>query len=246
MASNVYFINLLSALRRCLVILGATFVLASALSQPVEAQYRDRGGNQPGDFDYYTLSLSWSPTYCQTRRYNDGGEQCRGDRPYSFVLHGLWPQWYRGWPENCRMRERPWVPNRVINEMLDIMPSKGLIIHEYKTHGTCSGLSPENYFALARKLYESIRIPEMFTQAEAPVSVTPDEVERAFLNANPQLKPSMIAVSCQRDLVEEVRICFSRDGKPQDCGSNEDQHRICRADKLTMPPVRGNFSGQRL
>lgn len=240
--------KILCASKRWLVIasLALGIALASGLIPSAQAQYRGRGGDEPGDFDYYTLVLSWSPTYCQTRNRDDGGEQCRGDRPYNFILHGLWPQWQRGWPSNCRTRERPWVPNRVINEMLDIMPSKRLIIHEYRTHGACSGLSAEDYFALARKLYESIRIPDSLAQADEPLSVTTEEVERAFLSANPQLQASMIAVSCKEGLVEEVRVCFSRDGKPQNCGRNEEQSRICRAGKLTLPPVQSTFPGRRL
>ena len=28
--------------------------------------------------------------------------QCNGPRPFSFVLHGVWPQFEKGWPENCQ------------------------------------------------------------------------------------------------------------------------------------------------
>ena len=45
------------------------------------------------------------------------------------------------------MRKRPWVPQSVIDDIRDIMPSKNLIIHEYRAHGTCSGLEPAQYSA---------------------------------------------------------------------------------------------------
>ena len=79
------------------------------------------------DFDFYVLSLSWSPTYCGSEAGRDDRQQCGSGRPYAFVVHGLWPQYERGWPEDCRLREK-WVPEDIIDAMLDIMPSKKLII----------------------------------------------------------------------------------------------------------------------
>src|SRR5258705_13549201 len=81
--------------------------------------------HQAGVFDYYVLALSWSPSYCADlaeRRYDP---QCRldGDRRYAFVLHGLWPQYERGWPQYCPSPDRGYVPRGGANRMLDIMPS---------------------------------------------------------------------------------------------------------------------------
>src|SRR5262249_40589503 len=56
--------------------------------------------NAPGQFDYYVLSLSWSPSFCETATGNARRQQC-GTRPFSFVVHGLWPQYERGFPESC-------------------------------------------------------------------------------------------------------------------------------------------------
>ena len=119
-----------------------------------DSRNRDRGDrNQAGAFDYYVLALSWSPTYCAERRGNGYEPQCdvRSGRPYAFVLHGLWPQHERGWPENCRTSDRGWVPGPVAERMLDIMPSKRLVFNEYRKHGTCSGLGVDGYFDLARQ-----------------------------------------------------------------------------------------------
>src|SRR5215475_11351782 len=82
---------------------------------------QDRRQNEPGQFDFYLLTLSWSPSFCdavaeraaqpgrpgnenaqeepsarpdnaadQPRRSarRNRNDQC-GDRPYSFVVHGL-------------------------------------------------------------------------------------------------------------------------------------------------------------
>lgn len=232
----------------------------------------DRGG-MPGDFDYYILALSWSPTYCDGRGANEGDqsgyrdrsrnfdgdddprsynrgrdsdEQCSGERPYAFVLHGLWPQYERrGWPEMCRTRERPWVPNETIDRMLDIMPSRRLVIQEYKKHGVCSGLGPQQYFDAARKVYRSIHIPDEFQDLSAPLSVSPDEIRRAFLNVNQQLSADMVQVVCSRHLLRELRICFSKDFVPRNCSESEANRRLCRYETVTMPPVRGGGVGPR-
>jgi ribonuclease T2 len=195
-------------------------------------------GGKPGDFAYYVLALSWSPTYCETEAR--GERQCAGARPYAFVLHGLWPQYENGWPEACDIGGKPWVPRRVIDGMLDIMPAPGLVIHEYRKHGTCSGLSPDDYFALSRRLFEQIRIPARYLAPRKPVTVSPREIVTDFVKTNPALTPEMIAVSCgSRKRLHEVRICFSRKRAPVPCGANEDQAKLCRLDEIVMPPVRG-------
>ncbi len=124
--------------------------------------------------------------------------QCarRDGRRFGFILHGLWPQYETGYPERCHTRWRPFVPEPVINEMRDVMPSRGLVIHEYRTHGTCSGLQPAPYFALARQLYNRIEIPKRYENPFEMQFVAPREVLGDFLSANPGLKPDMITVTC--------------------------------------------------
>src|SRR5262249_20225754 len=111
------------------------------------AQGRSRG--EPGRFDYYVLSLSWPPSFCETATGAARGEQC-GARPYSFVVHGLWPQYERGFPEACQVPP-PRLDRRIVDAMLDLMPAKKLVYHEWDTHGTCSGLAQRAYFDLIRK-----------------------------------------------------------------------------------------------
>lgn len=198
-------------------------------------------GAEAGTFDYYSLVLSWSPTHCESPDGADDAGQCarRDERRYAFVLHGLWPQYARGYPEDCPARTR-YVPDRVIDAMRDVMPSKGLIIHEYRKHGTCSGLSPEAYYAMARRLYEEIRIPEAFRNPAETQTLAPGDVVQAFVAANPKLEAGMIAVGCggRGSLLREVRICFSKDGSPRACGANERKQALCRAPRVSVPPVR--------
>jgi ribonuclease T2 len=208
----------------------------------------DRGGRQarehePGVFDYYLLALSWSPTYCADVGEKRRDPQCspRSGRPFAFVLHGLWPQYERGWPQDCRSPDRGFVPRPVASRMLDIMPSERLVFYEYRKHGTCSGLGVDGYFDLARRLYEKVRIPPRFVGlTDQRTTISPGELMQDFMAANPKLEPDMIVVQCggAGHRLKEVRICFDKAGDFRACGRNENQGRLCNADRMYVPPVR--------
>ncbi|RAI41595.1 ribonuclease T2 family protein [Rhodoplanes roseus] len=206
------------------------------------AAAQDRRQNEPGQFDFYVLSLSWSPSYCEAaaerRTRNDNGRpdpQC-GARPFSFVVHGLWPQYDRGFPEFCQV-PAPRLNREIVSAMLDLMPSPRLVFHEWDRHGVCSGLGARGYFEAVRKARAVVKIPEAYLEPEATLTVTPDEVEEAFVKANPGLDRSGIAVGCNRNRLTEIRICLTRELGFRDCP--EVDRRACRRDKLAMPPVRG-------
>ncbi len=228
-------------------VLSAAFV-ALLLAAPVQAQRAQQSArNVAGAFDYYTLVLSWSPTYCASQSSDGSDPQCRrgsGARPYAFVLHGLWPQYENGFPEYCRTRERPFVPRRTIDGMLDIMPSPRLVIHEYRKHGVCSGLNPDAYYNLSRRLFEKIKIPGQFIAPANPFFISRGDLAEAFMKANPELEADMFAIECRGSgsRLREVRICFSREGNLRTCGSNEHQRRLCPASRMYVPPVRGGAS----
>lgn len=200
-----------------------------------------------GQFDYYALVLSWSPSFCTTHGENPQCTLSTNHRPYNFVLHGLWPQYQKGWPQDCRLERPPFVPEPLISSMLDIMPARQLIIHEYKKHGTCSGLTPEAYFDLARKLYRSIKIPARFQNPSLDQTISPNELLADFLKSNPELQPNMIAISCDQgggNQLKEIHVCMSRDGNPAPCGRNEVQRKMCDASVMSVPPVRTSASNQ--
>ncbi|WEK48622.1 MAG: ribonuclease T [Candidatus Kaistia colombiensis] len=189
----------------------------------------------PGDFDFYVLSLSWSPTYCEDRGRSDR-IQCGGPRPFAFVVHGLWPQYERGSPRDCDVGPRSGLPRRLVDSMLDLMPSPSLVRHEWRTHGSCSGLGPNDYFDLTRQAREAVRIPGQFVDLPDYLTVSPRDVEAAFIAANPGLKANGIAVSCDSRRLKEVRICMTKDLRFRDCA--EVDRKACRSNSLVMPPVR--------
>ena len=199
---------------------------------------QDRRQNTPGDFDFYVLSLSWSPSFCEeaAERGNSGRSQAQcGGRPFSFVVHGLWPQYERGFPEYCD--RDAWLDRNIMTSMLDLMPAPGLIFNEWKKHGTCSGLGPRGYFEAIRKARAAVKIPPEFIELANPKTVSPADVEEAFIKVNPGLSASAIAVTCNRTRLSEVRICLSKDLQFRSC--DEIDRRACRRDQVLMPPVRG-------
>ncbi len=199
------------------------------------ADAQDRRQNLPGQFDYYVLSLSWSPSFCETATGNARRQQC-GRRPYSFVVHGLWPQYERGFPESCQV-PAPRLDHRIMSSMLDLMPAPELIFHEWDQHGTCSGLQPRDYFDLVRKARATVKIPQQYANPTTPLKVTPKQVVDTFIGANEGLRPTDITIDCDRIRLREVRICFSRDLTFRACSRGA--QRSCRGETLLLPPVRG-------
>ena len=205
----------------------------------VSTSYAAARNEAPGRFDYYTLALSWSPTFCRTPAGDRNPRQCSPGRRFAFIVHGLWPQFSKGWPSFCR-KTRRWVPETQVRAMFDIMPSKGLINHQWKKHGSCTGLSQQRYFGLTRELFEKVRIPARYLSPTDPVEVSPKQLVLDFVKTNRDLDPGMVAIYCgnsrSRTTLRELRICFNRKGEFTACGSNE--RRQCRAKTLIMPPVR--------
>jgi ribonuclease T2 len=219
------------------IIAFTVLLIAVGLGSAGAQEQQNQRRNQPGEFDFYVLSLSWSPSFCREseERGRSSNEQCRG-RPYSFVVHGLWPQYERGFPRDCEVPS-PRLSREITTSMLDLMPARGLIYHEWDQHGTCSGLEAQGYFDLIRKARETVKIPENYAGLRSTLTVSPEEVEEAFVKSNPGLSHGAVSVTCSSTRLSEVRICLSKDLKFRDCEENE--RRACRREKLIMPPVRG-------
>jgi ribonuclease T2 len=225
---------------RFLMSFGLLVVAAlSGIATAGMASAQDRRQNAPGEFDYYVLSLSWSPSFCEeaSERGNSGRSQAQcGGRPFSFVVHGLWPQYEHGFPEYCQ-RPSPRLDRTIMTSMLDLMPAPGLIYSEWDKHGTCSGLGERVYFETVRKARAAVKIPEEYLQLSDTKTVAPSEIEDAFVKVNPGLSTSAIAVTCNRTRLSEVRICMSKDLQFRSC--EEIDRRACRRDQVVMPPTRG-------
>lgn len=208
----------------------AMWVLAAVLALPALAD-----GEKAGEFDYYVLSLSWSPNWCTIEGDARASDQCDDRHDFGWTLHGLWPQFHRGWPSFCRTPHAP--PSRGMTaEMADIMGNSGLAWHQWKKHGTCSGLTAKSYFSLSRQAYEDINRPDVFRKLDRAVKLPASVVEQAFLQENPTLKENMLTITCRDGHIHEARVCLSKDLTPVPCGRDVIQD--CTMTDAVFTPVR--------
>ena len=214
-------------------VLIVSVLLSVAMS--AGARHRKASDGEPGTFDYYLLSLSWSPAFCRT---DPGAAECNGPRRFGFIVHGLWPQYEKGWPENCNVHQQ--VPDSVVTGISDIMPARGLVYHEWSAHGTCSGLAPADFFALVRRAYAGIAVPAPLAGVTHEVEQPPSAIAAQFLHANPRLSAQSIVITCGRQdapRLREVHICLDRDLNPRACSADAARG-ACRAATLIVPPIR--------
>lgn len=192
-------------------------------------------GERAGEFDYYVLALSWTPTWCAIEGDVRGSTQCDPGQGYGFTMHGLWPQFEQGWPSFCPTNERQ--PSRSdTNAMVEIMGSSGLAWHQWRKHGVCTGLSSDDYFALSRLAYARVNRPELLRQVDQDYRLPASVIEEAFLEANPDLSADMLTVTCRDGRIQEVRICLTRQLEPRECAA--DVRRDCTMQDALFSPMR--------
>ncbi|WP_414692797.1 ribonuclease T2 family protein [Pararhizobium sp.] len=249
-------IRLFSDLRRLVPVLFSLFILASCNDDQAEQKPPQKNANTvtatpiagnstaraPSNtkfvplgsgFDFYVLSLSWSPTWCLENDPSGRSQQCAVENSHGFIVHGLWPQNERGYPEFCRTREPDRVPDALGRTLFDIMPSMGLIGHEWRKHGSCSGLSQKDYFAVLRAARERVSIPASLQTVRSQQRTSAADIETRLTTANPGLQANAIAVGCSAGQVEEVRICFTKDLGFRACG--EIDRGGCKMKNLSLP-----------
>lgn len=192
-------------------------------------------GERAGVFDYYVLSLSWSPNWCAYEGDARGSEQCDAHHDHGWILHGLWPQFHRGYPSYCKTSERP-PSRRMTAEMADVMGTSGLAWHQWKKHGTCTGLSAAAYYALSREAYGRVVRPPVFRKLDRAVKLPASVVEDAFMKSNPHFERDGITITCRAGHIQEARICLSKTLGPVPCG--QDVVRDCTARDALFTPIR--------
>jgi ribonuclease T2 len=193
------------------------------LCQPAaQAQQSSR----PGEFDYYLFTLSWSPEFCYS---HSNSPQC--SKHYGFVVHGLWPQFNNGrWPQFCSQAAGPAQPAA----MTDLMPDEHLVEHEWQRHGTCSGLSAQQYFRQIRAAFAAVRIPQKLKDPQQQLQFTPAQLKTMFVEVNPAWSTQDVAVSCGHNFLTGISVCLDRSLHPIACKAVRD----CRANVVKVPPVR--------
>ena len=212
------------------------FLLSFFISSHAYAQFYSARGTAPGSFDFYVLALSWSSGFCEKIGDAQGKKQCDIGSNIGFTVHGLWPQYERGFPSDCGYATRP--PSSIAMQKTEgVFPDIGLARYEWKKHGTCSGLSPADYFDAVKAARDRIVIPQNFQAPRTLQSLSPVDVIRAFTAENRGLRSDMMAVTCTQGVLEEVRVCFEKDLRSfRTCP--EVARQGCRSSQISVPPVR--------
>ena len=224
----------MSRLILCIMV-AASLLAAVAPAQARKSRHASQQASASAshkDFDYYLMSLSWSPSFCATHPQEH--DQC-GGQGYGFVLHGLWPQYLSGnGPQRCATDSKP--DTETVRKAMVVSPSRSLIQHEWQTHGSCSGSSPAQYFADAERAFKAIHVPRELVNTQDAPQWSARDVIKAFVDANPGLQRDMLAVRCDGMKLSEVRVCLSKDLQLQKCGAHVATQ--CHNGTLQIPLVR--------
>lgn len=218
--------------RRQLTWAGLLAALIAALVARFPADKDAKPARQqamPGQFSFYLLDLTHEAAWCELG--NRDLRQCRNlDRVTAdrrpLVLHGLWPEFDAPgtYPTNCGTRSLQ-LSRRVRERLEPVMPGmdEDLHIHEWRKHGTCTGLDPDTYFDESIRWYEraATALAEPLRQSNGQ-EVTGGALRAAVRKTDAALADSLQFVcknrrpadrqDRQRPWLVSVRLCIDNDG----------------------------------
>jgi len=188
-----------------------------------------------GPFDYYVLTLSWAPDFCALPENAAAHpKECATGKGIRFVVHGLRPLAAEGAsPESCDSARKP--SRGAISIVLPLMPDESLIRREWTEHGSCTGLSPADYFTDILHGRSLAQIPVQFTSLDDTATETPQQIETQFAGANPGFPEGAFRTACSAGMMTEVRVCFDPLMKPRACTATVSE---CPAGELTVKAPR--------
>ncbi len=213
----------------------ALCTLLCSLPVPTVAKHHratSKASDTPGDFDFYLLTLSWAPEFCATHSSSRSSSECDASRHFGFIVHGLWPENNDGsYPQACAPAQP--VAQGIVQQMLTIMPDRGLIQHEWATHGTCSGLATIDYFAAIRKAYGEVQTPQDLHAPARGESLSPASIEQEFASAN-HAPQDAFRISCSQGEMVAVEVCMTKKLQFRQCGPSV---RDCKAPQVQVQPT---------
>ncbi len=209
-------------------------IVACLLPNCASAKHRHNSTHDtPGNFDYYLLTLSWAPEFCASHGSSASSSECDPRRHFGFVVHGLWPENEDGsYPQHCAAAQP--VAQATVQHMLPIMPDRGLIQHEWATHGTCGGLDTQTYFGDIDKAFRQVQVPQDYRAVASMVNANPADIEQKFADAN-HAPRGAFRVSCSNAEFVAIEACLTKDLQYRQCGSTL---RDCRAPQVTVRPTK--------
>jgi ribonuclease I len=118
---------------------------------------RAPGAAKPAAFDFYLLAMTSHPAFCADGHARE--PECRTGEPVPLSIHGLWPERLEAgrYPRNCPGPKLS-LDEALALELRPLMPgmADGLHEHEWRAHGTCSGLDDDAYFRATLELARNL------------------------------------------------------------------------------------------
>lgn len=166
------------------------FFLVSLVAATLFGQGRNQPRGKAGEFDLYLLSSPGPRSTAPPQPAPATTPSAAASAGTSSSPTASRPQYDRGWPQFCASSQT--LSNALVEKMMDIMPSRRLIRHEWDKHGVCTGLSAADYFGKARAAFSGIKVPKSFQSPKPPAPSPPAKIKDEVLAANPGLprKPS--------------------------------------------------------
>lgn len=180
----------------------------------------------------FILAVSWEPAFCATNRRKT---ECRGETAASadakqLSLHGLWPmrQDYCGVSDDQRQADRSsdWnslpevalsAEGRAVLEKVMPGTQSALERHEWIKHGTCTKLSPDEYFGTAASLVNELNASAVGTLFSQNIGKTLDAeaIKAAFDRSFGDGASDRVKMSCRQvgntRVISEITIGLSED-----------------------------------
>jgi ribonuclease T2 len=202
---------------------------------------REKAGTSPKNTSAatgYVFALSWSPAYCLHNAYRPSAKtQCdpNDGKQYRFIIHGLWPGAGKKRLAFCSPRAEQRVTSRNIAKIFDLSPSASLIGHQWRKHGTCSGLTQDQYIAKTLEAYRKFTPPSFYLNVSGEKKIDAIQVKQDFIttHAIKGLTDQSVQIHCDRNRLREVRICTDLHLQPVTCPEKPDLS--CERKRLTLP-----------
>lgn len=213
------------------IIAGTLLALGLTLPGMAVAASCSPARGQTGQFDYYVLSLSWSPAFCASPAGAKHPDQCGAEVPkHGFVVHGLWPQYAAGsaaqqqnrslWPQCCGGAS--FDPAAVPATLDGVMIGDDLRRHEWDKHGTCATTAPAPYFQSVAETVAKIGLAPKLS-GEAP----PARIKISELKTNFPVPANALYPTCKGKKLSEIHICLDKSLNPTACPPETRQQDKC-------------------
>lgn len=185
----------------------------------------------------YLFVLSWSPTYCLENDPNGKQFQCTKNKKYRFIVHGLWPQIAKGQKNSYCKQVDPKLEGQIVEKYFDLMPSSKLMQHQWIKHASCGDFTQKSYFKKIAELYNMFNVTALFSHIKTREAFSFKQLQQEITSKIPVLKRNNFVIKCQKNLLQEIRICLNNDFSLRGCQQSEFKAGRCDLNRNVIIPL---------